>query len=113
MNHSMFVVLSLLLWKVLFANASDRTKCDSIFLWICCSPAKFLSKKDRSGIKFGDPFPGLEHGFLQANGIRQVHCWLLKSAHRQLIVDCWLLNVDNQLLIIEHMHQSGLLHARS
>lgn len=34
------------------------------------NPAKFLAKKDRRGIHYGDPFPGLEHQMVEANGIR-------------------------------------------
>ena len=37
-----------------------------------CSPVKFLAKKDRQGIHYGDPFPGMEHRYIEANGIRYV-----------------------------------------
>lgn len=37
------------------------------------SPIKFLAKKDRRGIQYGDPFPGMEHQYLEANGIRHVY----------------------------------------
>lgn len=35
-----------------------------------CSPIKYHRKKDRSGLTFEDPFPGLEHRFLDVNGVR-------------------------------------------
>ena len=38
------------------------------------SPRKFLAKTDRRGIQYADPFPGLEHRYVEANGIRQAHC---------------------------------------
>lgn len=37
------------------------------------SPRKFLAKTDRRGIQYADPFPGLEHRYIEANGIRQAH----------------------------------------
>ena len=37
-----------------------------------CSPVSFLAKKDRQGIHYADPFPGMEHRYIEANGIRQV-----------------------------------------
>ena len=36
------------------------------------SPVRFLAKRDRRGIQYGDPFPGMEHQYIEANGIRQV-----------------------------------------
>lgn len=35
-----------------------------------CSPIKYHRKKDRSGLTFEDPFPGLEHRSLDVNGVR-------------------------------------------
>ena len=29
-----------------------------------CSPAKFLAKRDRRGVQYDDPFPGLEHRYM-------------------------------------------------
>ena len=50
-----------------FRQNGTPDKCKS-----ACSPVKFLAKKDRRGVHYADPFPGLEHQFVEANGIRQV-----------------------------------------
>ncbi len=34
------------------------------------SPKGFFHRKDRSGLRFADPMPGLEHEFAEVNGVR-------------------------------------------
>jgi len=38
-----------------------------------CSPRTFLANINRRGIQYDDPFPGLQHRYIEANGIRQAH----------------------------------------
>ncbi len=37
---------------------------------LCSSPKGFFHQKDRSGLRFADPIPGLEHELAEVNGVR-------------------------------------------